>query len=84
MVAPQQTEVWMPEDLTLLAQDHNFFHVRRTLPNKAYGGHIAGDSIVINQKVKNPLEDASAESCRAGSCGMQQPWRALQMTKSIW
>lgn len=84
MVAPQQTGVWIPEDLALSAEDRNFFHVRRTLPNKAYGGHNAGDTIVINQKVKNPLADATAEGCRAGSCGMQQTWRALQMTQSIW
>lgn len=73
MIALQQAEMGMPEEWTLLAQVCNFFKVRKVLPNKAHGNHKAADTIVIKQKVKNPLAAATAESRRASSCRTQQP-----------
>lgn len=74
MIALKQTEMGMPEKWTLVAQVWNFFKIRKVLPNKMRGNHKAADTIVIRQKVKNPLAVATAKKAvRPGAEGHSRP-----------
>lgn len=74
MIALKQTEMGMPEQWTLVAQVWNFFKIRKVLPNKTQGNHKAADTIVIRQKVKNPLAVAIAKKAvRPAAEGHSRP-----------